>query len=76
MVRRPHEETWSILREFLIANIDELSGWNTSFRRIFAKERSVFQSDDGSYYYNDREFGLVQVVGGSAFGGSPHRFHF
>lgn len=62
-VHRPHEEAWLVLREFILKRIDELSGWSTSFRRQMAEEQDVFQGEDGNYYYHDRAYGIVQIVG-------------
>ena len=63
MVCRPHEEAWPVLREYLFSKIDELSGWDVSFNRQFAEERNVFRSEDGNYYCQDAECGLVQIIG-------------
>jgi hypothetical protein len=63
MVRRPHEEAWLSLRNFILSNIDELSGWGASFQRRFAEERDVFHGEDGNYYCQDPECGLVQIIG-------------
>jgi hypothetical protein len=63
MVRRPHEDAWLALREYVLARIDDLSGWSTSFKRQIAEEQNVFRGEDGNYYYRDHTYGIVQIVG-------------
>jgi hypothetical protein len=59
MVRRPHEDAWLALREYVLARIDDLSGWSTSFKRQIAEEQNVFRGEDGNYYYRDHTYGIV-----------------
>jgi hypothetical protein len=63
MVHRPHEEAWPPLREYIIQNADDLSGWNASFKKLLAEKRDVFRGDDGNYYYVDGADQLVQIIG-------------
>ena len=63
MVRRPHEEAWLALREFILCKIDDLSGWDASFNRRIAEERQVFRGEDGNYYYHEKSGELIQIVG-------------
>ena len=63
MIKRPCEDAWRELRDYLIEGIDELSGWNSSFDRRIAEEQQVFQGEDGNYYYRDADGEPVQIVG-------------
>jgi hypothetical protein len=63
MVRRPHEEAWPVLRQFIVRNADNLSGWDTSFRKHHAEEWAVFRGQDGNYYYRNQEKEIVQIIG-------------
>jgi hypothetical protein len=63
MVRRPHEEAWNALQDFLLKAIDDLSGWNRSWLKRDAERRGVFRADDGNYYYHELDGILVQIVG-------------
>lgn len=53
MVRRPCVDAWPELRDFLVSEIDHLSGWTSSFLRKRAEEQQVFQGEDGNYYYHN-----------------------
>jgi hypothetical protein len=63
MIKRPCEDAWRELRDYLIEGIDELSGWNSSFDRRIAEEQQVFQGEDGNYHYRDADGEPVQIVG-------------
>jgi hypothetical protein len=63
MVRRPCEDAWRELRDFLIKEIDDLSGWNSSFRRQNAEAEQVFQGEDENYYYLNPRGEPVQILG-------------
>lgn len=64
MVNRPCEDAWHELRDYLVRDIDELSGWNSSFLRQSTEEQQVFQGEDGNYYYYGNFGGEpVQIIG-------------
>ena len=63
VLQRPPAEAWGQLREFLIQNVDVLSGWSSSFRRALSERDQIFRGDDGLYYQNGEDGKLYQVIG-------------
>jgi len=64
MARQPCEDAWLELRDYIVRDIDELSGWNSSFLRQSTEQQQVFQGEDGNYYYRaDSDGEPVQIVG-------------
>ena len=63
MIIRPCEDAWLKLRDYLVKEVDELSGWNASFRRQSAEEQQVFQGENGNYYYHNAGGQPMQVFG-------------
>lgn len=64
MQEQPHRAAWDKMKLFLKSDIDNLSGWNSSWRKSSAERDEVFRGEDGNYYYHDEEGILVQVIGG------------
>ena len=58
--RRPHQEAWPPLREFIISRVDELSGWSDS-SQFHAETPEV--SEDGNIYDGDQSFQPIQILG-------------
>jgi hypothetical protein len=46
-------QVWERVRDVLLRNLDELTGWNFSFARASAMRWNVTRGDDGRYYYDD-----------------------
>jgi hypothetical protein len=63
MMRRPHQAAWLDLKRFLTENIDEISGWASSWKRSHAEEQKIFRGDDDKYYYHDDDGVLIRVIG-------------
>ena len=63
MVKRPCEDAWRELRDYLVKDIDDLSGWNSSFHLQSAQELQVFQGEDENYYYRNHGGEPVQIIG-------------
>ena len=63
MIQRPPAKAWEQLREYLIQNVDVLSGWSSSFRRTFSERDQIFRGDDGLYYQYGEDGKLYQVIG-------------
>ena len=63
MLHRPHQTAWSSLKLFLTHNIDEISGWTSSWRRSLAEQHKIFRGDDGRYYRNEEDGTLIRVIG-------------
>lgn len=63
MTARPHAAAWGLLRDFLIANADDLSGWNGSFQKDMAEKYNIFRGEDGNYYYTEGADELIQIIG-------------
>jgi hypothetical protein len=63
MIRRPHDAAWPLLRDFIITNANDLSGWNGSFQKSLAERREVFRGEDGNYYYTSGTDELIQIIG-------------
>ncbi len=63
MLRRPHQAAWADLKRFLTENIDEISGWASSWNLSRAKEQRIFRGDDDKYYYHDEDGVLIRVIG-------------
>src|SRR5579863_437112 len=76
MARRPHQQAWPALRDLLVGNLDELSGWTHSVRREIAERDQVFRGEDGHHYFRDREGILFQVIGGDARTADEERLYF
>lgn len=64
MQEEPHRAAWDKLKLFLKSDIDNLSGWNSSWRKSSAERDQIFRGEDGNYYYHDEEGILIQVIGG------------
>ena len=60
------EEAWKKLVEFIIQEIDTLSGWTKSWTRELAERHNVFWGDDGNYYCRDLDGTLIHVMGEKA----------
>jgi len=63
MLRRPPSEAWCQLRKYLIENVDVLSGWSSSFRRVLSERDQIFRGDHGLYYQYGEDGKLYQVIG-------------
>jgi Methylamine utilization protein MauJ len=63
MLRRPHQAGWSDLKRFLKGNIDEISGWTSSWKRSLAEQHRIFRGDDDRYYRHDEDGILIRVIG-------------
>jgi hypothetical protein len=63
MMRRPHQEAWPDLKEFLSKHIDDISGWTKSWRQVHSKELEIFSDEDGNYYRRDEDGVLFRVLG-------------
>lgn len=64
MQEQSHRAAWDKLKAFLKSDIDNLSGWNSSWRKSSAERDQIFRGEDGNYYYHDEEGILIQVIGG------------
>jgi hypothetical protein len=60
MCRRPHEDAWLLLREFIITRVDELSGWSDSLP-FHADVRDV--SEDGDVSNGDHSYQPIRILG-------------
>lgn len=67
MQEQPHRAAWAKLKLFLKSDIDNLSGWNSSWRKSSAERDQVFRGEDGNYYYHDEQGILIHVIGGKTF---------
>jgi len=63
MLQLPPSEAWGQLRKYLIQNVDVLSGWSSSFRRVLSERHQIFRGDDGLYYQYGEDGKLYQVIG-------------
>ncbi|HEY8671953.1 MAG TPA: hypothetical protein VIL63_14010, partial [Terriglobales bacterium] len=63
MTQRPPETAWAVLREYVLKNVDTLSGWAASHVRIFSERDQIFRGDDGLYYQRGEDGTLYQVIG-------------
>ncbi len=63
MTRRPHQSVWPDLKEFLRKNIDDITGWTTSWRREHSERLKIFCDEEGNYYRRDEDSVLIRVVG-------------
>lgn len=76
MTQRPHQQAWPALKELLLGNIDELSGWAHSFRKDIVEREGIFRGEDGHHYFKDEEGIVVEVVGSGAATAQEERVHF
>jgi len=63
MVSASPREAWPTLIDFILGQMDVLSGWNKCWIREDAERRGVFKGEDGNYYYHDLNGILVQING-------------
>ncbi|MGH9745153.1 MAG: methylamine utilization protein MauJ [Candidatus Acidiferrales bacterium] len=63
MTQGPPAKAWGLLRNYLIQNVDLLSGWTSSFRRAMSERDQIFRGDDGLYYKYGDDGELCQVIG-------------
>lgn len=63
MMRTPPDAAWPELARYVIADIDNLSGWTKSWVKRSAEQYKVFKGEDGNYYYHDLDGTLVQIIG-------------
>jgi hypothetical protein len=63
MMRRPHQTAWPEVKEFLRENLDEITGWTTSWKRGDAERLRIFCDPDGDYYRRDDDGVLIRVLG-------------
>ena len=63
MTQKPPEKAWASLREYMLSNVDELSGWTASHFRVLSEREQVFRRDDGLYYRYLEDGTLCQVIG-------------
>jgi hypothetical protein len=62
MLRKPHQDAWPALRSYISENVDEISGWASSWRRSNSERQMIFRGSDGNYYRQDGEV-LIRVIG-------------
>jgi hypothetical protein len=63
MTTTPPDVAWRHLVAYIIAEIDNLSGWTNSWIKQSADERKVSKGEDGNYYYHDFDGTLIQIHG-------------
>src|SRR3984957_18213344 len=63
MMRRPHQTAWPEVKEFLRENLDEITGWTTSWRRGDAERLRIFCDPDGDYYRRDDDGVMTRLLG-------------
>jgi hypothetical protein len=63
MTQKPPEKAWASLGEYVLSNVDELSGWTSSHIRVLSEREQVFRRDDGLYYRYLEDGTLCQVIG-------------
>jgi hypothetical protein len=63
MIQRPPESGWTVLRKYVLKNVDTLSGWAASHVRVFSERDQIFRGDDGLYYRHAEDGTLHQVIG-------------
>jgi hypothetical protein len=63
MIQKPPEQAWVALREYLLSNVDELSGWTASHIRVLSERDQIFRQEDGLYYRHLEDGTLCQVIG-------------
>jgi len=57
------DKAWNRVLEFVIKNIDSLSGWNKSWIKQSAERLNVTKGDNGNYYTQESNGSLVQIIG-------------
>jgi hypothetical protein len=60
MCRRPHEDAWSLLREFITTRVDELSGWSDS---LYFHADGSDVSEEGNVYNSDQSYQPIRILG-------------
>jgi hypothetical protein len=65
MLSAPAAGTWPILKNWLTANIDELSGWTGSMQEMLAQHHGVWRGDDGEYYQDASDGKTIYKVTGA-----------
>lgn len=67
MLVTPPNQAWKELKASILANIDNLSGWTTSFQRELSQRDGIWRDDDGNYYQRDLDGNVYQVIGAKTF---------
>ena len=65
LVKDEIELAWDKLQAFLLDQIDDISGWSSSWVRNDAEREGIVRRDDGTYWYRDPDAGgtLIQIIG-------------
>jgi hypothetical protein len=58
-------DAWTILKNWLVTNIDELSGWTGSMQEMLAQHNNVWRGEDGEYYQTAADGQTVYKVTGA-----------
>lgn len=65
MIEDNIEKSWNDLKKFIIEHVDVLSGWDKCWQKDDPLAQGVFRSEDGNYYVNDLETGVLCQVHGT-----------
>jgi hypothetical protein len=57
-------EAWKALKQRILANVDDLSGWSSSFRKILGERDQIWRGEDGNYYQKQWDGRIYRVMGG------------
>lgn len=63
MIKSPPVEAWGEILQFVINEIDNLSGWSKSWIKESAERFNVTRGADGNYYSKELDGTLVQIIG-------------
>lgn len=63
-VGTPPDVAWAKLRDRIIPEIDDITGWSQSTQKVLAELDKIFKGEDGYFYRHWRDGTLVQVIGG------------
>jgi hypothetical protein len=63
MTKQPPQSAWRDVIEYIIRDIDSISGWTKTWIKADAEKRNVFKGEDGNYYYTDHDGTLIHVIG-------------
>lgn len=63
MLIDPPGAAWLALRSAVLQDIDNISGWSTSFRKELAERDQVWRGEDGNYYRKDSDGTIYDIIG-------------
>lgn len=63
MSSSPPDDAWPALRQYLLDNLDDIGGWNTSHVKHLSERHEVLRAEDGRYYTVGRDGTPVVIIG-------------